>query len=121
MSDGFVSLKSIISNADYLSNWITGVVVAGGFSAIISFKDRLTGAAVMVSFCASTLLALVGWPLLLRYGFGGLGETMIFAMVCGIAGMTILLTLIAMIRRVQERAPGIADTIINKVSEEEKS
>lgn len=123
MSDGgFISLKSIVSNADYLSNWITGVAVAGGFSALISFKDKLTGAAIMLSFCASTLMALAGWPVLLRYGYGGLGETLVFAMICGIAGMTILLTFISMIRRVYERAPKIADHILTKggLPEEEK-
>lgn len=40
-----VSVRSIVSNADYLSNWITTVVVAASFSALISMKDKLTGAA----------------------------------------------------------------------------
>lgn len=40
-----VSVRTIASNADYLSNWITTVVVAASFSALISMKDKLTGAA----------------------------------------------------------------------------
>jgi hypothetical protein len=63
-----ISVRSIVSNADYLSNWITTVVVAASFSALISMKDKLTGVAIFLSFSASSLLAISGWPLLLQYG-----------------------------------------------------
>ena len=35
-----VSVRTIVSNADYLSNWITTAVVAASFSALISMKDN---------------------------------------------------------------------------------
>ena len=57
-SPDIVSVRTIVTNADYLSNWITTVVVAASFSALISMKDKLTGAAIFLSFLASSLLAI---------------------------------------------------------------
>ena len=109
------SVRSIITNADYLSNWITTVVVAASFSALISMKDKLTGAAIFLSFSASSLLAIAGWPLLLQYGYGGLGTSIGYGVVCGVAGMTILMTLIGVIRRFYNRRNDIGDAALNKV------
>ena len=111
---GIVSIRSIISNADYLSNWMTAVITAGGFSALIAFKDKLTGAALMASFLASAMLATAGWPLLLQYGYGSLSLSIAWGALCGIAGMTMLLTLIGIIRRVYVRRDDITDSILSR-------
>ena len=108
------SVRTIVTNADYLSNWITTLVMAGSFSALISFKDKLTGAALMVSFLASSLLAVAGWPLLLQYGFGTLGWSIAYGVVCGLAGMTILMTLIGVMKRFYTRKDDIADGILKR-------
>lgn len=108
------SVRTIVTNADYLSNWITTVVMAGSFSALISFKDKLTGAALMVSFLSSSLLAIAGWPLLLQYSFGGLGFSIAYGVICGLAGMTILMTLIGVMKRFYTRKDDIADSILKR-------
>ncbi len=109
------SVRTIVNNVDYLSNWITTVVVAASFSALISMKDKLTGAAIFLSFSASVALAMSGWPLLLQYGYGGLGTSIGYGVVCGVAGMTILMTLIGVIRRFYNRRNDIGDAALNKV------
>lgn len=111
---GIISIRSILGNIDYLSNWITAVVVAGNFSVLISLKDKLTGAAIAISFWTSISMAMVGWPLLLQYGYGGLGMALGFGMLCGVAGMLILMTLIGVITRVYRRKEDIADNLLSK-------
>lgn len=113
-SPSVTSVRTIISNADYLSNWITTTVMAGSFSVLISFKDKLTGAAIMISFLSSTLLATSVWPILLQYGYGGLGSSISCGVVCGLAGMTILMTLIGVIGRIYRRKDDIADGLLKK-------
>lgn len=109
------SVRTIVTNADYLSNWITTVVVAASFSALISMKDKLTGAAIFLSFASSVAMAMSGWPLLLQYGYGGLGTSIAYGVVCGVAGMTILMTLIGVIRRFYNRRNDIGDAALNRV------
>lgn len=111
---GIASVRSIISNADYLSNWITAVVTAGSFSALISFKDKLTGAALMTAFLASSMLATAGWPLLLQYGYGSVGFSIAWGLLCAIGGMTMLMTMIGVIRRFYVRKDDIADALLDK-------
>lgn len=107
------SIRSIFANADYLSNWITGIAVAGGFSVLVSFKDKLTGAAVIVSFCTACLFAAVGGMILLQYGYG-LSALAFYGMVCGAAGALMLLFIIGVMRRFYQRRDDIADSILNR-------
>lgn len=110
-----ISVRTIVTNADYLSNWITAVVVAGSFSGLISLKDKLTGAAIFLSFGVSIAMAMSGWPLLLQYGYGSLGTSIGYGVICGVSGMTLLATLIGIIRRFYNRRNDIGDAALGKI------
>lgn len=109
---GIFSVRTILANADEVANWVMTVAVAGGVGTVASFADKLTGFAIFVSISASAMLALLGWPILLQFGYGGLGFSMAYALVCGVGGMTLLLLLIGIIRRFYSRKDNIADNIL---------
>lgn len=112
---GIVSLRSIISNYDYLSNWLTSVAIAGVFAGLASVYDKLTGAAVLVSLFTSTSLAMAFWPVLLEKGYGSLSWTLLFGVTCGLAGATVLHSLIFIIRRrVSKKINSIAGGLLGK-------
>ncbi len=73
--------------------------MAGIFSGLAAFYDKVTGAAVLLALFTSTALAMAFWPLLLERGYGGLSWTMLFGVTCGLAGATVLHSLIYVIRR----------------------
>lgn len=98
-SGGIVSLRSIVQNYDWLSNWLTAAATAGVFAGLASFYDKLTGAAILLSLFTSTALAMAFWPILLDRGYGALSWTLLFGVTCGLAGATVLHTLIFVIRR----------------------
>ncbi len=109
------SIRSIINNADYFANWITTIVTAGSFSILVSLNDKLTGAALAISFCSAVMFAMVGWPVLLQYGYGRLDVGLAYGAICGIGGITLLLTLIGVVRRVYARRNAIADAGLKRV------
>lgn len=115
---GIVSIRSIIANYDFLSNWLTAIVIAGMFAGLASFYDKLTGAAVLLALFTSTALAMAFWPLLLERGYGGLSWTLLFGVTCGLAGATVLHTLIYVIRRrVVSKIGTIADGVLGPEGE----
>lgn len=111
----FFSIRSVLDNVDYVANWVTTVAVAGGFSVLVSLHDKLAGAAILVSLMASSMLAMVGWVILLEYGYGGLGSSLALAVVCGVGGMIILSLLIGVLRRWYSRRDDIADEVAERV------
>jgi len=94
------SVKQILDNPDWLTNWLTAMAVAGGFSiAASTVKDKLTFTAIFIAFFVACLLAATLWPIMLTYGYGGLVPTLVLAMVCGLGGLVLLLVLISVIRQ----------------------
>lgn len=113
-----VSIRSIVENYDHLSNWLTCIVFAGIFSGLAAFYDKVTGAAVILALFTSTALAMAFWPLLLERGYGGLSWTLLFGVTCGLAGATVLHTLIYVIRRrVVTKIGTIADSALGPEGE----
>lgn len=112
---GIVSIRSIVANYDYLSNWLTAVATAGVFAGLASIYDKLTGAAVLLALFTSTALAMAFWPVLLEKGYGSLSWTLLFGVTCGLAGATVLHSLIFVIRRrVAKRIDSLGDTYLGK-------
>jgi hypothetical protein len=112
---GIASLRSIVSNYDHLSNWLTAIATAGMFAGLASVYDKLTGAAVLVALFTSTALAMVFWPIMLEKGYGNLSWTLLFGVTCGLAGATVLHSLIFVIRRrISKQIDTVGDTYLGK-------
>lgn len=114
------SLKDVWENANWLTNWMTSIAFAGLLSlAASTVKDKLTFAAILISFFVAALLDAVLWPLMLIYISGGLAATIILAMVCGLGGLVLLLLLIGFIRNyIKEDGKKILETAVRKTATE---
>lgn len=97
--EGILSLRTILGNYDYLSNWIASIGLAGVFGGLAGYYDKLTGVAILMSLFTSTSLAMAFWPILLTNGYGNLTGSIVFGVSCGCAGGVVLHALIFVIRR----------------------
>ena len=104
-----ITLRGIASNVDWVTNWIVAVLISGGFAALVSFKDKVTGAALLLAFMSATMLCAVSWPIMLSYGYGGMVPTLALGVVTGVAGFTLLIALVNIIRKVY--VPRITDVL----------
>lgn len=124
MSDGphISSLRSIYNNTEWMTNWLTSIAFAGLFSiAASTLVDKLTFTSILVSFFVACLLDSALWPLVLIYVSDGLVPTIVLAMVCGLGGFVLLLTLISIIRKyIKEDGPRIIRNAL-KIENEGKS
>lgn len=98
------SIFDILENRNYVANWITGIVIAGGLSVLVAtIKDKLTFAAICSSFVTACFLQGLAFLFLAAYGYASFSTMLACAVVCGGAGILLLLTLVGVIRSYVEK------------------
>jgi hypothetical protein len=94
------SIFDILESKTYLTNWITGIVISGGLAVLVgTVKDKLTFAAICTAFVTACFLEGLAFLFLAAYGYATFAAMLMSAVVCGGAGVLLLLTLVGVIRR----------------------
>lgn len=106
------SIRAVMNNPDFVSNLLTAVAVACSSSVLVSFQQRLTGLAVIMALCTSGLFGAVGTLIMIQYGYGNLALCLIAGMVCGAGGSVMLLILIGVLQRFNNKR--VVDAIAKK-------
>lgn len=116
-SNEITSIRQVVENADWVTNWVTALVVSGGLSLLIgTVKDKLTFTAIATSFITATFMTAAGYPVLVSYGYGGLVSTMVLAVMTGAGGIVILLTFVTVIRKfIQTDAKRMAERALGNM------
>lgn len=116
---GIISVRQIVENADYVANWITGLVISGGLSLLVAtIKDKLTFIAICTAFFTSTFLFGITYPSLIAYGYSGLISMTLWALTCGAGGFALLLLLVSVIRKfIEKDGKRIAERAFGSITE----
>ncbi len=106
-----------------LEQWdwlLAGIFVAVATSTTIGLKDRTKGGALFVANSAAAIMALVLFPFLSKYGYGG-EWVLLLGLFCGACGTALFGVLTALSSAIDRRRERLADRIIDRVVPEDKS
>lgn len=102
-------------------DWLlAGIFISLATSTTIGLKDRTKGGALFAANCSASIMALVLYPFLAKYGYSGEWVLLLglFCGACGTAMFGVLTSLSTVIDRRRER---LAEGIVNRVAPEDKS
>lgn len=101
-------------------DWLlAGIFIAIATSTVTGLQAGTKGGAIFVSNAASAIMALVLFPFLNKYGYGG-EWVFLLGLFCGACGLALFRVLTAVSLSIDKRRERLADRIIDRVVPEDK-
>lgn len=97
-------------------DWLlSSIFIAVSTSTIIGFKDGTKGGAIAVSNFASAIVAIVLFPFLEKYGYGG-PFSLLLGLFCGACGMATFSVLVSLSNMIERRRAKLAGVLLDRVA-----